>query len=114
MATLRDQIEHTLLPGMHIPQALELLFGWIEDHGLYIDIDNRQIGFLYARDKLKAGWTQRERAGGTDIEFFAEGNVNMKYWFGHDRPDVLNRLCVFARTGGEGSTAAFWLDNNGK
>jgi hypothetical protein len=37
----------------------------------------------------------------------------MKYWFGHERPEVLNRVCVFARTGREGSMAAFWIDGGG-
>ena len=99
---------------MFIPKPLELLFAWIEDNHLFIDTDPGRIGFLYPEEKLRASWTETERPGGTIIEFFAEGNVNMKYWFGHERPEVLNRLCVFAKTGAEGSMAAFWIDNEGK
>ena len=113
MATLRDQTERTLLPGMFIPEPLELLFAWIEDNGFFVDRDKRRIGFLYPFEKLKAEWTETERPGGTDIEFLAEGNANLKYWFGHERPEVLNRLCVFAQTGAEGSMAAFWIDDDG-
>jgi hypothetical protein len=114
METLFDQIERTLLPGMYIPEPIELLFAWIEGKGLFIERDGQRIGFLYPLEKLKAEWTETERPGGTDIEFFAEGNANMKYWFGHERPEVLNRVCVFAKTGADGSMAAFWIDDDGR
>ena len=114
MTVLHDQIAKTLLPGLYIPQSLDLLFSWIEDNGLFVDTDNGRIGFLFPEARLKTEWTETERPGGTLIRFFAEGNVNLKYWFGHERPEVLNRLCVFASTGAEGSMAAFWLDDNGQ
>jgi hypothetical protein len=114
MTTLCDQIEHTLPPRMYIPKPLELLFTWIDDNGFFIDRDNRRVGFLYPLEKLKAEWTKTERSGGTHIEFFAEGNANVKHYFGHERPEVMNRVCVFAKTGAEGSRAAFWIDDDGK
>jgi hypothetical protein len=111
---LYKQIARTLLPGMSIPKPLELLFSWIESRGLFIDDDDGQrTGFLYPSDELSAGWTEKERPGGTLVEFFAEGNINLQYWFGHDERKVLNRLCVFAKTGDDGSNAAFWLDDDG-
>ncbi len=114
MSTLQQQIEETLLPGMRLPEPLVLLLRWIEDKGFFIDRDNRRIGFLYPLDKLKSEWTETELPGGTHIEFFAEGNANLKYWFGHERLDVLDRLCVFAKTGADGSMAALWIDDRGK
>lgn len=114
MSTLQKQIERTLLPGMRIPEPLALLFKWIEDKGCFVDRDNRRIGLLYPWEKLMAEWTKMERPGGTRIEFFAEGNVNLKYWFGHERPEVANRLCVFSKTGADGSLAAFWIDDRGQ
>ncbi len=100
---------------MSVPKPLGLLFSWIESNGLFTDTkDGRRVGFLFPEDELRAGWTEMERPGGTSIEFFAEGNINLKYWFGHAKPDVLNRLCVFARTGADGSMAAFWLDSDGR
>ena len=97
-----------------MPDELNELFIWIESNSLYIDEDAGRIGFLFPEDELKNGWTETARPGGTNIEFFAEGNINLSYWFGHDRADVLNRLCVFAKTGAEGSMAAFWIDDAGK
>lgn len=112
MNKLVAQIEDTLLPGMRIPSAFQKLFQWIEQKGYYVDQGAKRIGLLFPEDQLKAGWTEKERPGGTTIEFSAEGNINLHYWFGHSRYDVLDRLCVFAQTGGDGSMAAFWLDEN--
>src|SRR5215471_18447873 len=115
MTQLYYEIARTLLHGMSIPKPLELLFSWIESNGLFIDAkDGQRIGFLFPENELKAKWTEKERPGGTNIGFFAEGNINLKYWFGHEKPEVLNRLCVFAKTGADGSMAAFWLDDDGK
>lgn len=114
MTILGKQIEKTLLPGMSIPDELDDLFAWIEANRFYIDRDAGRIGFLFPEDELRSRWTETERPGGTNIRFFAEGNVNLLYWFGHDRADVLNRLCVFAKTGADGSMAAFWIDDAGK
>ena len=114
MEALEIQIMRTLLPGMFLPEPLRLLFQWIEANDFIVDRPTgERIGFLFLEDELRAGWTETERPGGTTIEFFAEGNTNLKYWFGHERADVLNRLCVFANTGAEGSMAALWLDPDG-
>ena len=99
---------------MSLPEPLKQLFSWIEARGLYVDTRNGRLGFLFPEAEQRAGRTDTGRPGGTDISFFAEGNVNMKYWFRHERPEVLDRLCVFAKTGGDGSMAAFWLDAQGR
>lgn len=114
MSQLEEQIALTLLPGMAMPEALRKLFSWIEARGLFVDGKNGRLGFLFPEAEQKAGWTSTGRPGGTDISFYAEGNANLKYWFGHERPEVLNRLCVFAKTGAEGSMAAFWIDEQGQ
>jgi hypothetical protein len=115
MGKLHDQIARTLLPGMRIPEPICLLFDWIEANGTYVDnAKGERIGFLFPENEMKAGWTDTDRPGGTNIEFFAEGNVNMKHWFRHEKPEVLERLCVFGKTGAEGSMAAFWIDDAGR
>jgi hypothetical protein len=100
---------------MRIPEPICLLFDWIEANGTYVDnAKGERIGFLFPENEMKAGWTDTDRPGGTNIEFFAEGNVNMKHWFRHEKPEVLERLCVFGKTGAEGSMAAFWIDDAGR
>ena len=114
LTTLGEQLRNKLPPGMSLPEPIDLLFEWIEDKGLFIDNDGERIGFLFSRDKLAAEQAETVRPGGTDVSFFAQGNDRLKYWFGHERSEVLNRISVFAQTGGDGSMAAFWLDDAGK
>ena len=115
MSELCQQIAKTLSPGMVIPNSLRKLFEWIESNGTYIDTKNgHRIGFLFPEAEIKRSRTDKERLGGTNIKFFAEGNENLKYWFGCESDEILSRLCVFAKTGSDGSMAAFWLDPEGK
>jgi hypothetical protein len=119
MGKLYDQLALKLLPGMTVPEPIQLLFDWIEAQGTYSDSNEdepeRQVrtGFLFSELDQIEGWTENGRPGGTDIEFIANGHAGLEDWFGHSRPEVLNRLCVFAQTGHDGSMAAFWLDDQG-
>lgn len=114
MGQLYEQISSTLSPGMSIPTALQLLFSWIEKHNLFLDRDDgTRVGFLADRKNRRISRTEFDKSVGTWIEFFAGGYSELKYWFGHDRPEVINRLYVFAMTGGDGSMAAFWLADDG-
>jgi len=107
---LVSQLERVLPKGMKIPNEIKLLYQWIEDNGLYIDIDGRRWGELYPEKALKNSWTETEREGGTIIYFVAGEAQNLKYWFaGQEIEEVKNRLCVFAQSGGEGSECAFWM-----
>ena len=113
MGLLEVQLEKALLPGMIIPEPLRLLYKWIEDSKYYTDlVDGNRVGSLFSEQQIKSTWTDTERYGGTDISFVSEGNSGLEHWFGHDQQEVLNRLCVFAKTGFDGSMAAFWLDEN--
>jgi len=112
-SALGRQIEQTLCPGMILPDPLEQLFKWIELKGLYIDTPNGRLGFMYPEEKIKSSRTNSSSPGGTDISFAAEGNINLRYWFRTTDSDVMERLCVFAKTGAEGSMAAFWLAEDG-
>ena len=114
MGTLAELITETLLPGMHLPQPLLQLFNWMQNNGLVDCYNGRWIGSLHEDKERCAKQTDNDRPGGTIIEFAAEGNVNVKYWFRSEDPEIINRLCVFARTGKDGSMAAFWLDDDGK
>ncbi len=114
MGVLYDQLAAKLLPGMSIPEPIRKLYDWIEAHGYFVEqASGARIGFLFPEAELRAGWTDSERPGGTIIEIAGSGNSGLEHWFGHDDPKVLNRLCVFAQTGAEGSMAAFWLNEDG-
>jgi hypothetical protein len=114
MSVLLEQLEDQLAPSMSVPSELSCLFRWIESNGYYTDRKDGRAGFLFPLEELRNGWTDKERVGGTFIEFFAEGNRYLNHWLGNSDPLVLDRLCVFAKTGSEGSMAAFWLDDEGR
>jgi hypothetical protein len=99
---------------MQVPQPIKQLYEWVENRNLFVDNEGGRIGFLYPENLQKASWTDEGRDGGTEIEFAAEGSVNLHYWFGAEHEEVNQRLCVFAQTGGEGSMGAFWLSDSGE
>jgi hypothetical protein len=95
MTFLGQQIQSVLCRGMMLPKPLEELFEWMDEgHCLY--------------ERPGAG-----RSYGTAIDFIAEGNSGFGRWLGSDAPEVIERICIFARTGGEGSVAAFWIADDG-
>ena len=111
---LLEQLEAVVPAGMQVPHPIEQLYKWIEDKNLFVDNKGGRIGFLYPENLLKVNWTDDGRDGGTEIQFAAEGSVNLRYWFGAEYEEVNQRLCVFAQTGGEGSMGAFWLSDRGE
>lgn len=110
---LGGQIEATLRAGMVMPDAFEMLFKWIEAHRYFVDTPNGRTGFLFPEAEKKRGWTDLGRPGGTEIEFSRIGNGSLRYWFETGSSQVIDRLCVFAKTGADGSMAAFWLADDG-
>lgn len=109
-STLGRQISRTLAPGMELPEPLERLFGWIERNGLYADRPDGRVGFLFS----EAESADEDGIAGTYVEFAAEGDSNLKYWFGRESAEISSRLRVFCRTGTDGSMGAFWLDDEGR
>ncbi len=94
-----------LCTGMTLPAAFERLFSWIEARGHFVDTAKGRVGCLSMQNGA-------HRAG-TYIEFGPQGNASLEHWFGTSNPTVIGRLSVFARTGRDGSMAAFWLNDAG-
>ncbi|KZN39332.1 hypothetical protein N480_00455 [Pseudoalteromonas luteoviolacea S2607] len=111
MNLLQKTIQETLPDSMSIPEPLVKLFDWIESNGLAEDTVIGRVGYLYPIEKMRNEWTDSQRPGGTLIEFYAEAKSD-DFYFVHK--GVENRLRIFARTGGDGSVAAFWIDDNGE
>lgn len=109
------ELKQVLPPNMYIPEEIEILYRWIEEQQLYIDTQQGdRIGFLFPEKELKESWTEKSRKGGTTIEFMAGGVENLRYWFGQEHEELKQRLCVFAKSGAEGSECALWLTNEGE
>ncbi|TQV72566.1 SMI1/KNR4 family protein [Exilibacterium tricleocarpae] len=111
MKSLCNQIEKILLEPMKVPDAFVKLFEWIEKNGFYEDTEHGRVGYLYPINELRAQWGDTERPGGTLVEFYAEKNSDLFYFMNEN---TKGRLRVFARTGGDGSMAAFWIDDHGQ
>lgn len=110
----RDEFRRVVPAGLELPEALGMLFDWVEDQGLVVEREGTRVGTLFPRDRMIASWTETSREGGTDIEFEARGDRDLQLWFGTDDRRVLDRVGVFARTGADGSTAALWRDDDGR
>ena len=111
MNTLIRDLEAVLPKGMVIPEPIKMLYNWINNNDLYLN-DYKKTGVLYPEKALRDSWTDDEREGGTTIEFSTEGNASLKYWFGKEEDEIYARLCVFAKSGAEGSQCALWKDDN--
>ena len=116
MSVLQQQIEQSLPAGMSLPEPLKLLFQRIDNPHQSWDGTEGRYCQLFTEDQLSASWDKDndEVGEGTDIAFMPEGSRYLKSWFGSDDPQIARRLYVFAKTGGDGSSAAFWLDDNGE
>jgi len=93
---LFEDISAVLPTGLFIPREMKELFDWINTNNNIIN------GVGYLGDDCP-----------TRVEFSASRNSSLKYWFGHERPEVIKRLCVFCKTGADGSMAALWLADDG-
>jgi hypothetical protein len=111
---LERQIQESLPDAMVIPKPLSNLFSWIEREGLFRTDGRVRTGFLAKAAYLDPQGGRPRRTGGTDIEFAPYGRDVVPLWLGTKEPSIVKRLQPFARTGADGSMAAFWLDGGGR
>lgn len=120
-----DIMKAALKPGFHMPDAFAKLYDWIDAQGFtgkYTDGSDVTFGalapiaLLDGREPILDEETGKEcayrRGGGTGTLFAPDKNDGLHHWFDVEENDPrLARICCFAKTGGDGSMAAFWLDN---
>lgn len=94
-----------VLGGFDFSEPLRLLFEWVEKQGYVVTGSD---GDLY-------GALSGDARVGTAVElrgYTTEETVSYtRSWFGQVAEDPAPRLWPFAQTGGEGSMAALWLDD---
>ncbi len=97
---------------MSMPEEFEALFDWIEAKGFFMP------STAFPGDRLAMLGPGKEPYEGTIILFRVEtaeqAQKSGDAWSGVHVPDIANRLVLFARTGGDGSHAAFWIADDGQ
>lgn len=104
---LVQELEEILPDGIYIPEPIKKLYFWIEQNNLFLNqnYSDKKIGILYPEKTLREYWTDNSREGGTLIEFSA-------YEDSFYAEKVKERLCFFAKSGGDGSMCALWKNAN--
>lgn len=104
----REAVAASFPAGLALPQELVRLFDWMEQGGLvgrYARSGGRYAG-LYPVDDPAAGMCQ--------VAFHPVDPAHIAAWMGRDEPAITDRLAVFLRTGGDGSAAGLWRDDEGR
>lgn len=105
MSKLASQIKNSLPNKISLPDEIEKLLDWIESNGCVDEFDGVLMGTLPGELDYK-----------TEIEFYAENDTPLWWCFDSeiaDEKEISERVYIFARTGGDGSSAAFWIDDKG-
>jgi len=99
---------------MSLPEEFRALFDWMETNGFFMPsgaYPGDLLGLLGTEDEV-----QSDRA--TAILFRVatpeQAREEGQAWFGEVVPNIEDRFVPFARTGGDGSYVAFWLDDEGR
>lgn len=99
--------------GMALPPEFRALFDWMEANDFLMPsgaYPGDRLGLLGTADDVQS---ERVTAILFRVATREQARDEGKAWFGEAVPDIADRLVPFARTGGDGSHAAFWLDDAG-
>jgi hypothetical protein len=108
-----DEMAGRLPGGIPLPEEFRALFQWIEANGFFM------ASGAYPGDSLGLlGTEEQVRSDDVTAILFRIATPEQarefgEAWFGMAVPEIGRRLVAFARTGGDGSHAAFWLDEDG-
>ena len=103
MNSFAAEISASLPSGITLPSEFVATFNWLELNNF---VQRSRTGQRYA-SLFPAGVTHRSCIG-----FLAVDPGHAKSWC--DPPDAAARLAPFIRTGGDGSYAGLWVDDQGR
>jgi hypothetical protein len=89
---------------IRVPEELAAYFRWLEEMELYRNFD----GDGYRHALIDSSQEQ------SCVYIVPPDSEHSKGWTQSDDPAIYNRLVPFCRTGGDGSYAALWLDDDGQ
>ena len=92
---------------MPLPEEFEKLFAWMEANDFILQGETSEYATLYPREL--AG-----EEGTSLIQFQPVDRDYVSIWAQSDAPALASRLAPFVRTGGDGSYAALWRNDEGQ
>ena len=112
--TYAHEMAERLPPTLPLPDAFHALFNWIEANGYCMASQaypGDRLGLLGTQEDVNA---DRVTAILFRIATSEQAREYGEAWFGQAVPSIEKRLVPFARSGGDGSHVAFWLDDEGQ
>ncbi|WAJ26503.1 hypothetical protein [Antarcticirhabdus aurantiaca] len=109
-----QEMDKRLPAGMGMPGEFAALLQEIEARGWTMPSERHpgdRLGLLGSEAELQDGVVTTVLFRGAPE---SEARDFGRDWFGDVVPDIERRLVPFARTGGDGSYAAFWIDDAGE
>ena len=111
--TYAHEMAGRLPPTLPLPDEFRALFDWMETNNLFMSsqrFPGDRLGLLGSEDEVNE---DRVTAILFRVATPEQARDYGEAWLGKAVPSIENRLVPFARTGGDGSHAAFWLDDDG-
>jgi hypothetical protein len=108
MTNFLQEIESSLPKGLTLPDPFKAMFAWMDKNGC---VHGDRFGGRYA--SLYPFAEDPEGCKLSLISFAPVDQGGAPGWTGND-PAAGARLAPFIRTGGDGSQAAIWLDDQGR
>jgi len=122
MISFLEEVEQSLPAGLVLPDEFRSLFDWMEANGFvhqYKRSGERYASLYPAKledvpERPIVGITAPHR-GGSLVTFHAAYDAHfVEAWTGNKDPEVAGRLAIFINTGGDGSQAGLWKNDEGR
>lgn len=107
-SSFREIVAASMPAGLPLPNEVGEVLAWMEEHdcvGRYTHTDE-WYGGLYPVGDVAGQYSS--------VAFYAADPSVVKAWLRSDDPAVLGRLAIMVRTGGDGSAAGLWRDDDGQ
>ena len=114
MSSFADETAALIPVPFVLPAEFRALFDWVEANGW---IGTYPPGWAGVQPRF-AALHPLDRHLGSAVEFRVllpvGGVATAAPWLGSEQPGTADRILPFARIGGDGSEAAFWIDEQGR
>lgn len=104
--TFTDEMARAFPAGNPLPPLLQQAIAWLEEQGC---VRTRRDGVRYMTLH-----PEPEYSAIATTSFYLPDPADSAHWTTSDDPEVNQRLSIFLRTGGDGSWAGLWRDENGQ